>query len=127
MPAAPELTAQAAAAIGVHDREQLGVIVSISRSNMQILKLPSAFTEISAPRMVTWCELGGTDASPPTARILHLNLQVEPTKPIFCHNLVVNTSPLYNQIKHHTYAEPTPMYICIRNFAVQHCFTSPPS
>ena len=94
MPAAPELTAQAAAAIGVHDREQLGVIVSISRSNMQILKLPSAFTEISAPRVVTWRELGGPDASPPTSGILRLNLQVKPTKSIFRHDLVVNTCPL---------------------------------
>ena len=85
MAAAAELTAQAAAAIGVHDREQLGVIVSISRSNMQILKLLGAFT---------WRELGGPDASPPTSGILRLNLQVESTKPIFCHDLVVNTCPL---------------------------------
>ena len=94
MAAAPEFTAQATAAIRVHDRKQLCIVVGVSRSHMQILKLLGAFAEVSAPRMVTWCELGGSDASPPTARILRLNLQVKPTKSIFRHDLVVNTRPL---------------------------------
>ena len=94
MAAAAELTAQASAAIGMHYREQLCIVMSVSRSNVQILKLLGAFTEISAPRMVTWRELGGPDASPPTAGILRLNLQVKPTKSIFRHDLVVNTCPL---------------------------------
>ena len=94
MAAAAELTAQASAAIGMHYREQLCIVMSVSRSNVQILKLLGASPEISAPQMVARHELSGSNASPSAARILRLNLQVEPTKPIFCDDLVVNTSPL---------------------------------
>ena len=94
MAAAAELTAQASAAIGMHYREQLCIVMSVSRSNVQILKLLNASPEISAPRKVTRRELSGSIASPLAAGILRLNLQVEPTKPIFCHDLIVNTSPL---------------------------------
>ena len=94
MAAAAELTAQTAAAIGVRDREQLRIIVRISCSNVQILKLLGASPQISAPQMVARHKLSRSNASPATAGILRLNLQVKPTQSIFRRDLVANTCPL---------------------------------
>ena len=103
MAAAAELTAQTAAAIGVRDREQLRIIVRISSSNVQILKLLGASPQISAPQMVARHKLSRSNASPATAGILRLNLQVKPTKSIFRHDLVVNPCPLYNETMQYTH------------------------